>query len=57
MRELLIPNFLGYWCYLESRGMSYNVEEICPFQSIYGIENEKLETMCLDSLIEHTFSR
>jgi hypothetical protein len=35
----------------------HNAEEICPFQSIHGIGNVKLETMCLDSLIEHTFSR
>jgi hypothetical protein len=54
---ICIPNFLGYWYYLDIRGMSYKVEEICPFQSIYGIGNVKLETMCLDSLIERTFSR
>jgi len=59
MHELYIyiPNFLGYWYYLDSRGMSYNAEEICPFQSIYGIRNVKLETMYPDILIEHTFSR
>jgi hypothetical protein len=57
MHELFIPNFLGYWYYLDSRGMSYNAEEIFSFQCIYGIGNVKFETMCLDSLIKHTFSR
>ena len=32
-------------------------EEMCPFQSIYGIRNVKLETMYPDILIEDTFSR
>ena len=51
---IYIPNFLGYWYYLDSRGMSYSAEEICPFQCIYGIGNVELETMCLDTLIDHT---